>query len=123
MATPGIRVIRSIKMKRQQLTLWRILRPLLACRPGDIDCGHWWFEFGDPRSPTSESYGWWPSRWSDGWRLLWEILFGVPGDLNGRTLYPAGVNNRDPHHGEAADVVFYPAVGANDNRTEAQIEQ
>ncbi len=120
--TPGIRVVRSIKMKRKQLTLSRVLRPLLTCRPGDVDPGHWWFEIGDPRSPTSESYGWWPSRWPNGWRLLWDILCGVPGNLNGTILFPAGVHNRDPHHGDAADEVFYPAVLLNDGRTDAQIE-
>jgi hypothetical protein len=118
-----MRVIRSIKMKRQQLRLWRILRPLLAFRPGEMDCGHWWFEFGNPRSRASESYGWWPTRWPGGWRLIWEILWGVPGQLNGTTLYPAGLNNRDPHHGDDADEVYYAAVGPGDGRTDAEIQE
>jgi hypothetical protein len=109
-------------MKRVRLKLWRVLRPLLAFRPEDIDCGHWWFEIGEARSSTSESYGWWPSRWPGGWRLLWEILFGVPGDLNGQTLYPTGVNTRDPHHGDDADEVFNAAV-LNDPRADEEIVQ
>lgn len=119
----GVRVIWSIKMKRKQLTLWG---PLLTLRAGEIDYGHWWFELGDRRDPASESYGWWPGRTLRlGWRSLTDVLFGLPGELNGRTLYPAGRADRDPHHDDEDDTLdeaFYVAVAADDPRTDREIE-
>src|SRR5712691_8020376 len=70
---PGVRVIRSIRMKRKRLTLWG---PVLQFRLGDIDYGHWWFEIGDRRDPASESYGWWPKTLGRSWRLLRDTLIG-----------------------------------------------
>jgi hypothetical protein len=108
MATaPGIRVIRSVKMKGNQPTIWR---PLLKLRPWDITYGHWWFEIGDSRQVASESYGWWPRMLDSGWRLIRDTLFGVAGELNGSTLYPTGRADRDPHHGEECGDAFYVAI-------------
>jgi hypothetical protein len=103
------------------MVLWR---PLLMFRPGHIEFGHWWFELGDDRDAASESYGWWPQRMGEGWRRLFDLFLGVPGELNGRTMYPTGRNNQDVYHGWQDDVteVFHPAVAANDQRTEQDIE-
>jgi len=58
-----------------------------------IDVAHHWIEIG------TESYGWWP-REEVAQSVLWT---GVPGELNGTTLYPGvGTPTRDPHHGDPA---------------------
>lgn len=86
--------------------------------------GHWWFEIGDPRDPSSESYGWWPKELGQGWRLLPRTMIGVPGELNGQTLYPTGRQDRDPHHDDSVDEIddaFHAAVDPSDPRDDAQI--
>ncbi|HEV3261201.1 MAG TPA: hypothetical protein VG013_30390 [Gemmataceae bacterium] len=89
----------------------------------DAKYGHWWFEIGDRRDPSSESYGWWPQNLGTWVRLVWGTLSGVPGELNGQTLYPTGRADRDPHHDDEDDIddVFHPKVAALDRRTDQEI--
>ncbi|WP_345327481.1 hypothetical protein [Novipirellula rosea] len=85
-------------------------------RPGTDDkAGHWWFEIGDPTTPMSESFGWWPAE-----VLSYpKVFLGVEGCLNGGR----SKNNpyRDPHHAESADEEFFPLVKVDDVRTDKQI--
>ena len=99
----------------RDVTLVRIQRNAFGWkRPGNpgTNYGHWWLEIGDPLDPGSESYGWWPAAGVD----LKQTLAGVAGILNAR-IHPA----RDPHHGEDAEIEFYPRVRTDDSRTDEQI--
>jgi len=102
-----VREIRSVKFKRIHI----------GSELAADHAGHWWFEIGDPTTPTSESYGWWPAEPVSGLGAL----LGVPGELND------GESGRspphDPHHAELADEEFHPVVKDDDPRSEDEIAE
>ena len=95
------RIVKGVSMKRKNIHL----------NVSD-KYGHWWFEIDG-----TESYGWWPK----GHVGLKSTLGGTDGELNGQSSF-GGTATQDPHHGDASDEDFQPAVAGSDTRPDSEIK-
>jgi hypothetical protein len=100
---PGRGATRRIFKRGEEVRFIVFKRITMFLHRGD-KYGHWWTEV-----QGKKSYGWWPKNPVD----KQSTLAGVDGELNGTTSF-RGTPDRDPHHGDNADIEFHPVVDEDD---------